>query len=312
MHSIIVLISLLSLSIASSALAQEGKILFSSNRDNSTGFDIFVMDADGSNVVNLTKGKSFNDSPAWSPDGERIVFASTRDGNWDVFTMRPDGSDLVNLSNDPATDSEPRFSPDGTRIAFVSNRGGNRELYVMDTNGANPVNLTNNPADDKHPNWSPDSFELVFVSNRDNGGISGDTGDIFLMDADGNNPVNLGFNGGHPIFAPKGREIAFWSTSVEPGNLGIFSIDDTGGKLRKLANGAAAPVYSPDGQFMVFMQRVPGLNWEVMRAKADGTDIVNLTNDSGVDRVGGWFIPAVGAASAVQAIAWGTIKQQLR
>ena len=50
----------------------------------------------------------------------------------------------------------------------------------------------------------------------------------------------------------------------------------------------------------------------MLAVQADGTDIVNHTNDSGVDRVGGWFIPAVGAASAVQAIAWGTIKQQLR
>jgi len=131
--------------------AQLAKIAFESKRDGN--WEIYVMDADGKNLVNLTKNGAKDLGAAWSPDGTKIAFVSTRDGNWAVHVMDADGNNPVNLTQNGATDRTPSWSPDRTKIAFWSNRDGNEEIYVMDADGNNPVRLTNNPADDDRPDW---------------------------------------------------------------------------------------------------------------------------------------------------------------
>jgi len=69
-----------------------GKIAFISDRDGKA--QIYVMDADGSNVVNLTNDFFENWAPEWSPDGEKIAFQSDRDGNWEIYIMDVDGSNI--------------------------------------------------------------------------------------------------------------------------------------------------------------------------------------------------------------------------
>ena len=99
--------------------------------------------------------------PAWSPDGNRIAFASERDGNWEVYVMNADGTNIINLTKHPAKDGRPDWSPDGNRIAFSSDRDRkddddkNVEIYVMNADGTNPINLTNHPAIDSSPAWEP-------------------------------------------------------------------------------------------------------------------------------------------------------------
>src|SRR5512134_3033066 len=97
------------------------RIVFESTRDGPDA-DIFVMNSDGSNVVQLTRNDSHDGTPGWAPDGRFIVFASERDGNQAVYRMRADGSDPVNLTRHPGADGPPRVSPDGHLIYFNINR----------------------------------------------------------------------------------------------------------------------------------------------------------------------------------------------
>ena len=175
------------LSITVSPLVLVSKIAFTSFRD--VNVEIYVMDADGLNQVNLTNTGGGEFAPAWSPDGSKIAFYSSRDGiSGEIYVMDADGLNQVNLTNNAAGDSSPSWSPDGSKIAFGSFRDGNSEIYVMDADGLNPMNLTNNARDDGGPDWSPDGSKIVFSSNRDS---ADQAHDIYVMDADGSNPMRL-------------------------------------------------------------------------------------------------------------------------
>ena len=171
------------------------------NGDGVFHWDIWVMDADGGNLRNLTNHHAQEWSPAWSPDGDQITFSSERDrawefevwGNREVYVMNTDGANLINLTNHPARDSSPAWSPDGRQIAFSSDRDGNKEVYVMNADGTNPINLTNHPARDSSPAWSPDGLRIAFSTNRDGDWEKkpNDNWEVYVINADGANPINL-------------------------------------------------------------------------------------------------------------------------
>jgi len=74
--------------------------------------DIYVVNADGTDLRNLTLSKAGHDVPSWSPDGSKIAFASDRYGNWEIYIMNADGSNLVRITDTPEEDErDPVWSP---------------------------------------------------------------------------------------------------------------------------------------------------------------------------------------------------------
>jgi Tol biopolymer transport system component len=114
--------------------------------------EIFVMDADGSNIVQVTDDPEGDWDPAWSPDGKWIAFFTSQgQPASDIYVIRPNGSGLTRLTDDPGRDIQPAWSPDGSRIVFASDREGALGLFVMDTDGSNVVPLTDGQA--VAPTW---------------------------------------------------------------------------------------------------------------------------------------------------------------
>jgi Tol biopolymer transport system component len=116
--------------------------------------DIYVMNADGTGVTNLTNNAASNDGPAWSPDGTKIAFRSSRSGVVELYVMNTDGSGVIALTADAAAEGRPAWSSDGKRIAFASDKDGDAEIYVMNADGSGVIKLTDNAGFDARPAWA--------------------------------------------------------------------------------------------------------------------------------------------------------------
>ena len=251
-------------------------IAYSSDQDGD--FEIWLMNADGSNQLKLTENHAMDISPAWSPDGSRIAFISNRDGNDEIYVMNADGRGTHRLTNTDARESFPAWSPDGKLISFDSDRGGNWDIFVMESDGSNPRRLTDHPSDDWISSWSPDSSKIVFESKRD-----GDY-EIYVMNANGNAQQQLTDNQTHdgfPAWSADGTQIAIMSR--RDGNNEIYVMNADGTSQQRLTNNPMEdtdPAWSPDGKWLAFVSNRDG-NDEIYIMKSVGGDIHQLT-DNGV------------------------------
>ena len=119
--------------------------------------EIWVMDADGASITQLTDNLDSEGCPLWSPDGTRLLYTIYRDlGDLfpasEIWVMHADGTGQRMLAE---TGESPSWSPDSTRIAYVSDRDGDREIFVMQADGTNQTQLTFNNDEDLAPVWSP-------------------------------------------------------------------------------------------------------------------------------------------------------------
>ena len=139
--------------------------------------DLYVMDADGSNVRQITSAPGYDGGPFFSPDGQRIVWRRFDTGgmNADVYTCRIDGTDVRRVTDFGCMSWAPYFHPSGKYLIFTANKLGfdNFELFLVDTDGLHePVRVTWTPGFDGLPVFSPDGAKLCWTTNRGAGGKS--------------------------------------------------------------------------------------------------------------------------------------------
>lgn len=184
-----------------------GKIVFAARDDSENPtYQIFTMNADGSNVRQLTDDEFFCVSPAWSSDGQRIAFASNRQatvGSTTLWVMDTDGDNLQPLVLHPQTGramfgNHPAWSPDGTKLAFdycvnCELGGGNEEVFLANLQDGTLDTLVQHPASDSYPAWSPDGTHLLFSSDRacDRSPLCSD---IYSISAEGKNLKRITFS----------------------------------------------------------------------------------------------------------------------
>lgn len=258
--------------LASLGISYTPYIAFASFRDSN--YEIYVMDPDGENQTNITNNPSEDRYPAWSPDNTKIAFASDRDtGNWQIYVMNADGSGQTRLTDNGAFDSYPSWSNDGSHIVFQSTRDGGSEIYVMDANGDNETRLTNNPASDRYPVYMPDGGRIAFY--RDNL--------LYIMNANGTGETlysdDIGLSGRFS-FSPDGARIVYQTFGND---INIINADGSG--LANISTGGFSdnyPCWSSDGSRIIFYTNRDG-NYNIYSMLPDGSDLVPLTDDPGLD-----------------------------
>ncbi|MEL6403816.1 MAG: DUF5050 domain-containing protein [Chloroflexota bacterium] len=246
----------------------------------SDGYDmeIFVMDEDGSNVIQLTDNDADDWGAVWSPNHNYIVFHSDRDltGEFGIFTMQADGTDVRRLTPTYMSARFPSVSADGRWIAFHAEVNGNWDLYVMNAFGGCLRRITTHEAPDYAATWSPDGNMLAFHSLR-NGAE-----DIYTIDIDGTNLTRLTqFSttiDTWPQWSPDGESILFHSE--RNGNSDIYIMDADGSNQRALTTDAGldrVARFSPDGNSIIFRSERSG-NSELWVMDADGNRARPLTD----------------------------------
>ncbi len=206
-----------------------------------SGFNLFVMDADGHPITRVTDGPWIDGTPTWSPDGRSLAFSSNRqaDEGFGIYVVDARGGEPRRLARGVAPD----WSPTGTSIAFVQVVDDRGDVFVMTSDGAGPRNLTDSPADDRDPDWSPDGSAIAFASDRD-----GDY-DLYVMDADGGGVRQITDAPGDelwPEWAPDGTRLAFAETT--PDTSEIWLVDSDGSGAVRLTSGPlfdATPTWRP-------------------------------------------------------------------
>jgi Tol biopolymer transport system component len=261
-----------------------GKIAFVSDRDGNS--EIYTMNADGSNPTRLTNNPASDFSPAWSADGTKIAFSSTREGSsGTIYVMNDDGTGVTKLTTAPYQDLDPTWSPDGTKIAYFSVRESSLEVWVVNADGTGETKLTNDNITDQAPDWSPDGTKIAtdcYYGSHE----------ICTVNADGSNRTRLTFpqqpgdvNGyERPEWSPDGTKIAFdTATSIQ-----VMNADGTN-QTTLTSPRAVEPSWSPDGKKIAFYSVENSTSSvEIFVINVDGTGKTSITNNPAHDYSPDW------------------------
>jgi TolB protein len=160
--------------------------------------EIYSVRLDARKIRRITRNRSIDISPSWSPNGKRIAFSSDRSGGPQIYVMDADGGNARRLTYDGSYNSAPAWSPDGRWIAYERDLGGQFDIWLIDPEGKVNVPLITHPRSDEAPTWAPDSRKLGFSSNRDG------EADIYVVDVGGGKPQRLTEGGGNtsPAWGP--------------------------------------------------------------------------------------------------------------
>ena len=244
------------------------KIAFASTRNGTR--DIYLMNPDGSQSVNLTRDFADDLDPVWSPTGKKILFVSDRNGMRDLYLMNPDGENVRQMFKKLAHREDPTWSPDGKRIAYV--RG--KVIYIATLGKQTETPIVNGFS----PTWSPDGTEIAFAVGvfgdsrlnilnlrthkqkmllpkettpwQDNPAWSPDGDQIIFSWNKNPLPIPPGFKGGQPFLVPP-----VWLDKET-----IYLVNQDGTELRQIVKEAGPkavwPVWSPHGDQIIYTQEI--------------------------------------------------------
>ncbi len=211
-------------------------------------YDVFVKDLTTGELEQLTDEPGYDAEATYSPQGDRVVFTSVRDGDLDLYSMNGDGTDVVRLTDRVGYDGGAFYSPDGSQIVWRAHypdseeslkdyqdllaegliRPSVLELWVMDADGSNQRQLTDNGGANFGPYWHPSGESVIFSSNMHD--PDGREFDLYFINLDGTGLERITYTpdfDGFPVFSPDGRHLVWGSNRLNEleGETNVFIAD---------------------------------------------------------------------------------------
>jgi Tol biopolymer transport system component len=272
--------------------------------------DLFIINGDGSGLLQLTDDTLLEAYQVWSPDGTRIAFdrgAISDDGVHDIFVINRDGSGLRNITNNPSDGSEgfgggsshPSWSPDGQRLTFLqwyrhdSPRRAEAGIYIIDVDGSNRKKIVENAA---YPIWSPVDDTIAYIA----GDVAKRVVTLNVIQADGTGHRVLATHsdiGEAPTWSPDGTRLAFVGRERVQDDRhrmreDIYVVNIDGSGETRLTDDATAmyftPTWSPTGHVIAFTDRVVGSGMEIATISVEGSNLTVLTQESFAAALPAW------------------------
>lgn len=232
--------------------------------------DVYHADLDGGEPTRLTSDNRKINGLAWSPDGERLLFTSTRSGMYGLWSVEPDGGDLRQISLGNENVHQPATAAGVDAIAFEQwmHRSQLRQIDVARRTQADAGQYMQSTRWDSNPAWAPDGERIAFASNR-----SGPHG-VWVSQRDGRGAVQIADFGGafidNPAWSPNGALIAF--DGSPEGKTEIFTVSPEGGTPQRISDGQGDnrnPTWSRDGAWIYFESNRSG-EWRIYAQPTTG------------------------------------------
>ncbi len=232
---------------------------------------IMAMDFDGAGAHALSRNRSINILPAWSPNGSKLAYTSFMRDNPDIYVVSAGGGRPKRISKARGMNTGATWSPDGSKLAVTLSKDGNPEIYIISaTTGKVIKRLTRNRSIDTSPAWSPDGKEIAFLSDREG------SPQIFVMNVNGSRQRRVSMNGSYnttPTWSPvKGQRVLAYTTRAGK-NFDIITLDLATKKMVRITQNEGSneePSFAPNGRVLAFSSARKG-GAGIYLANADGS-----------------------------------------
>ena len=291
------------------------KIAFTSDRNGNN--EIYIMNPDGTEQVNLTRHRAADVQPAWSPTGQKILFVSNRDGRADLYLMDADGTNVRKVFKDHKLRTAPAWSPDGKRISYRRTDVVG-ELYIATLAQNHEERIAPAGKYDGYSSWSPDGTEIAFDAPS-RGAVEISSIQIFNLKTRRKEALFAEAmlpNIRNPSWAASRNTIAF--ISFQGRGSVIYIAERTAEDPEPVVNprpgfSTAHPEWAPDGNALVYEQyRQRDNDRHIYRVDLSEREPEKLTT-KGINFFADWFDPAFALPVEPQpqllTTTWGKIKK---
>jgi TolB protein len=240
-------------------------------------FQLVVADADGANAHVVLESRQPVMSPAWSPDGNWLAYASFENRHQSIYVQQVSTGERRLVSARVGANTAPSFSPDGRKLALtLGGSDGNLDIFVLDLATQQLTRITDDPAIDTEPVWTPDGRSLFFTSDRGGGP------QIYQIGLEpGARPRRMTFEGSYnadPRVSPNGTQLAMMT--LDNGNYHIAVQDLASGTVRVLSHGRLdkSPSFAPNGEMLIYAATENGRG-VLQRVSVDGVTSQRLESE---------------------------------